>query len=561
VQRPRLSLEITHTWHWVVGFLALLWILLRSGTNPKRLTYPCQRAAMPIATGWLLSLFAFLGAGLFLKRFLKASGIVLVALGLIWFIGLRPEPSKSAIDISLALPIWETPDPISTVFVYDNIPPTTGSLAAGDATVPDEHLSDPAMDTLVALLETGGVFLHRTGVHPEGVVGADDVVIIKGNYQWTAQNTTNTDRVKGLIRQILLHPDGFTGEIIVCDNTQEIGTGILDNDNNSDDSEQSIEDVVNTFYAKGHPVYLLDWNIYWNVVVDEYSAGDDASGYVYEADTKVTYPKFLTPSGEHRVSLRYGVWDPVSETYDASRLCIIDFPVLKAHVLAGATIAVKNWVGVLTTAYADERYGGWNQMHSTYIFGGYALVARVIAVTYPDLTIVDATWTSGWGPSNLAHLTNTKALVASTDPVAASWYAAKFILTPVAVEPDQTNPDLPSSTYSKCLSRWTGFLVDSAGFACTMDSSAMSVYGREVFGCCEGVRGNTNDDPDDKINVSDVTYLVTYLFGIPTGPEPVCWEEGNANGDPDEKVNVSDVSYLLAYLFGIPSGPAPPACP
>ena len=36
----------------------------------------------------------------------------------------------------------------------------------------------------------------------------------------------------------------------------------------------------------------------------------------------------------------------------------IDFPVLKAHSWSGATIAIKNWVGVLTTAYADERYGG-----------------------------------------------------------------------------------------------------------------------------------------------------------------------------------------------------------
>ncbi|MDH4156760.1 MAG: M14 family metallopeptidase [candidate division Zixibacteria bacterium] len=79
--------------------------------------------------------------------------------------------------------------------------------------------------------------------------------------------------------------------------------------------------------------------------------------------------------------------------------------------------------------------------------------------------------------------------------------------------------------------------------------------------CCFVSRGNVNDDPDDKVNVSDVSYLVDFLFGAPTGPSPLCWKEGNANGDPDEKVNVSDVSYLIAYLFGIPTGPAPPACP
>ncbi len=80
-------------------------------------------------------------------------------------------------------------------------------------------------------------------------------------------------------------------------------------------------------------------------------------------------------------------------------------------------------------------------------------------------------------------------------------------------------------------------------------------------GCCLNARGNANGDLEDKVNVSDITYLVDFLFGIPTGPAPLCLEEGNANGDIDEKVNVSDVSYLIAYLFGIPTGPSPPGCP
>ncbi|MDH4158432.1 MAG: hypothetical protein OEW00_14270, partial [candidate division Zixibacteria bacterium] len=79
--------------------------------------------------------------------------------------------------------------------------------------------------------------------------------------------------------------------------------------------------------------------------------------------------------------------------------------------------------------------------------------------------------------------------------------------------------------------------------------------------CCQGVRGNANGDPDGKVNISDVSYLLAYMFGIPSGPPPPCPQEGNANGDPDEKTNISDVSYLLAYLFGIPSGPPPPSCP
>ncbi|MDH4157324.1 MAG: thrombospondin type 3 repeat-containing protein [candidate division Zixibacteria bacterium] len=80
-------------------------------------------------------------------------------------------------------------------------------------------------------------------------------------------------------------------------------------------------------------------------------------------------------------------------------------------------------------------------------------------------------------------------------------------------------------------------------------------------GCCLALRGNANGDPEDKTNISDVSYLLAWLFGIPSGPAPACPEEANANGDTEEKVNISDVSYLLSYLFGIPIGPDPPACP
>ena len=80
-------------------------------------------------------------------------------------------------------------------------------------------------------------------------------------------------------------------------------------------------------------------------------------------------------------------------------------------------------------------------------------------------------------------------------------------------------------------------------------------------GCCIGIRGNANGDEGESLNISDITYLVDYLFGIPLGSAPPCQEEGNANGDLAEQINISDITYLVEYLFGIPLGPAPPACP
>jgi hypothetical protein len=119
-------------------------------------------------------------------------------------------------------------------------------------------------------------------------------------------------------------------------------------------------------------------------------------------------------------------------------------------------------------------------MHNNYFFGPYALVAKVIGVTFPKLTIVDAAWTSASGPNNLSDTVHTKILLGSTDPCAVSWYSAKYILTPIAIDPNNTDPDLQGSNYKNNLEAWTNSLSDS-GFACTKDSAEMSVYNRDIL--------------------------------------------------------------------------------
>jgi hypothetical protein len=56
---------------------------------------------------------------------------------------------------------------------------------------------------------------------------------------------------------------------------------------------------------------------------------------------------------------------------------------------------------------------------------------------------------------------------------------------------------------------------------------------------------------DKQVSVSDVIYLINYLFKGGTAPIPM--ESGDANCDTD--ISVSDVIYLINYLFK--SGPAP----
>lgn len=75
--------------------------------------------------------------------------------------------------------------------------------------------------------------------------------------------------------------------------------------------------------------------------------------------------------------------------------------------------------------------------------------------------------------------------------------------------------------------------------------------------CCQGATGNVNGDLADEVDLSDLIYLVNYLFL--DGPAPDCPEEANINGDTEGTIDLSDLIYLVNYLFL--GGPATAACP
>ena len=77
--------------------------------------------------------------------------------------------------------------------------------------------------------------------------------------------------------------------------------------------------------------------------------------------------------------------------------------------------------------------------------------------------------------------------------------------------------------------------------------------------CCVGpMRGNVDDDAGDVIDISDLVYLVDYMFT--GGPAPTCWSEANVDGvGNDDALDISDLVYLVDYMFT--GGPPPPSCP
>jgi hypothetical protein len=72
--------------------------------------------------------------------------------------------------------------------------------------------------------------------------------------------------------------------------------------------------------------------------------------------------------------------------------------------------------------------------------------------------------------------------------------------------------------------------------------------------CCTGGRGNINGDDAEAVNVSDLAYLIDFLFR--GGDAPPCLDEADVNGSGS--TDVSDLSYLVDFLFR--GGQSPAGC-
>ncbi len=75
-------------------------------------------------------------------------------------------------------------------------------------------------------------------------------------------------------------------------------------------------------------------------------------------------------------------------------------------------------------------------------------------------------------------------------------------------------------------------------------------------GCC-AIRGDVNRSGDVIPDISDLIYLVEFMFQF--GPEPPCMEEANVNGEDGDVPDIGDLIHLVDYMFQF--GPPVVPCP
>jgi len=524
----------------ISGTLALCWVALRSGTRPNRLAYPCQQAALSTAT---LALGGPLVAGLLAirRRVLLALrrpvGLVSVGCGVFVLCGLWGYWSWAG---QPAPPRLNPPgDYRAQLYHVVNCP----QEPVGDRFV--------GIDNLITLMGCRGLKFHNSPnesltAGPDGIIAADDVVIIKINYQWPERGGSNVDLLSGLIRWIVDHPDGFAGEIVVCENTQFASTDRFDRDaNNAQDHTRSPRDVVESYQSAGWRISLYNWRLVRRTQVSEYSDGDLNDGYVvydYDPDLRgrISYPKFRSDPGTY-ISTRFGLWDPVSGEYDRAHLKFINVPVLKSHhATYGVTACVKNYMGVVsgelnTNSHSAIRYG---------ILG--ALLGEIRPA---DLNILDCVWINAnpyTGPQTpYSGATRRDMLVAGTDPVAADIWATVNILIPAFLENGHTppwpepsaDPNDPGSDFRQYLDNSLSYIL-AAGYPATNDLTRIDSYTWDGLG---------DINLDGRVDLADLAQLLAH-YGATGG---VDYYDGDLDQDGD--VDLTDLATLLSvYATGCP---------
>jgi uncharacterized protein (DUF362 family) len=289
------------------------------------------------------------------------------------------------------------------------------------------------VDALIDLMAGQGLSFYKiknslNQSEAYGLIASDDVVLIKVNAQWKYRGCTNSDLVRGLIQRILDHPDGFRGEVVIIENGQ--GRGSLNCDThlsyggdrvmhaNANDPAHSFLYLVNTVF-KGSPVSARLLDPIRRVFIKD----QDHVTEGFRRLENVSYPCFTTDRG-NRVELREGIW---SGGAYRQNLKLINVPVLKHHDVGGSeiTASLKHFYGILSMNDGLSKGRHYSGL-------GETCGKMVVAVRPPVLHVIDAIWVSHQALKGFPEKNTFRAnqILASQDPVALDYWAAKNILYP-----------------------------------------------------------------------------------------------------------------------------------
>jgi hypothetical protein len=367
-----------------------------------------------------------------------------------------------------------------------NLGPGPGEVEGKNAS---KAVSDPS-EVFIAKGGTPGENMKKMISAMGGIgtlVARDDIVILKPNGQWWNQGMTNTDSIGAFIEEVL-RGGNFVGDILICENHHFLPDDSRGWTTDRPNGRWNLNQLVSHFRSRGQ---LRVAKVHWrdagpNPHPQQGDAGNglrvrdgawEGNGYAWDESLQyvspqgrkcmMTYPVFDSPCSKARIDLKSGAYDRV--TGKPLRLRFINFSGINHHgSYSGVTASIKNLMGVvdMTCGYPGiEPKGYWCTHYigaesSLYKVGetsrevlyrigisapsvhrpittlgsfdfrytGGALGYWIGHVRRPDMNFIAAEWVGWGGRTDPSKSARPRALLASKDPVALDYIAARDIL-------------------------------------------------------------------------------------------------------------------------------------
>jgi cellulose/xylan binding protein with CBM9 domain/uncharacterized protein DUF362 len=341
---------VRHRWLlWILpltGFVSLVWFLVRVIPKPSRAGYPCQRAAFPLASGfvvWIVGLFTSLLAFKKAKQLYRKSrfAFALICLGVAFLAGIAalynmPEKTLTADDLTPNVPIGTARGlhPGRVVWVHD--PAVTDWNGVGDGMWYD-HIDQAVVDRMFSKSIRGyaglddlelawdTIFRHFNQQKGKGDVGYQPGEKIAMKINWTLCNwgdgvdanynknnrLDNIDNAPQLLHALLHHLVNIVG--------------VAQSDISMGDPTCFFANHVYNYLHNDFPdVHYMD-------------NGGTQGRELVQLDTNVKF-YWSTPAAN-------GTRQDYVPTYYTQAAYFINCPILKSHDLGGITVNGKNHFG------------------------------------------------------------------------------------------------------------------------------------------------------------------------------------------------------------------------
>lgn len=366
-----------HNWPWwllpFIGLAALVWFLIRVIPKPSRATYPCQRMAFPIASGFVIWLTSLAGsavaykrakAALVKSRYLAAAIFLALSVGFIWS-ALNNTADKQAFahePIVVNSPIGDAKgvNPGRVAWIHDSNA-ATWPHGDGITSTPYWH-TDTCTDPVVVDEMLSKALRALTGKASD--YAAWDAIFRSFNQQMGRGDVGYTPGEKIAIKTnwvLMVGKSNGTKDSWYydqIDNSPQLAIALLrqliDNAGVSP-GDISIGDPQNA---------MAD---HWYNIVSAQCPGVVyiiKSGVSLSGRTPVAYDTsapfyFSDPDSSHWVGVTKEDYIP---NYFAQSDYFINFPILKSHNSGGMTVGGKNHYGSLMRAPNES---GYYNMHWT----------------------------------------------------------------------------------------------------------------------------------------------------------------------------------------------------